>query len=84
MKKPTKTEVLFNGPDGSDDPKDPFRLERDLIDPAKWNRLYSKMPRECQRLIDRNEQQIGIGRNDCVGWFILGCGQGPFVIWTEK
>lgn len=26
----------------------------------------------------------GIGHNEEVGWFCLGVGQGPFIIWLEK
>jgi hypothetical protein len=42
------------------------------------------MPKECQEASKETGCPIGIGRNDQVGWFVLGCGQGAFVIWVES
>lgn len=89
-KKPTKTEKLFFGRNGASDPKNPFRLERDLISSERWPKLYDKMPPFVQNIVNELKVDpwscgcsIGIGRNDAVGWFVLGCGQGPCVIWLE-
>jgi hypothetical protein len=89
--KPTKTEQLLYGSKGSTDARDPFRLERDLIGSDKWQDRYDEMPPKVQRTVDRIAKDpwsegcsIGIGHNEEVGWFILGCGQGPFLIWIEK
>lgn len=82
---PTKTEILLYGKSGASDSYNPFRLERDLISPSKWGKLYDEMPVQCQSAVDESYSgtPIGIGRNDKVGWFVLGFGQGPFVIWLE-
>lgn len=85
----TKTEQLLFGPEGASDPRNPFRLERDLISSLKWKEMYDQMPVQCQNEVDKMDKpwdgcSVGIGRNDEVGWFILGCGQGPFVIWIER
>jgi hypothetical protein len=58
--------------------------EDDLIPPDQWGELYHQMPEECQRLIDNNEQGVGIGRNTEYGWFTAFCGQGPVMDWYEK
>ena len=60
------------------------RLEDDLIDPKEWPWLYDKMPDECKRVVDSPPQSIGIGRNKELGWFVMGCGQGPCLCWSEK
>ena len=85
MGKPTNTERLLYGENGASDPRDPFRLERDLISSEKWPELFNQMPAECQKATTEGEPgaSIGIGRNGEVGWFVLGCGQGPFLIWAE-
>jgi hypothetical protein len=84
MKLPTKTEQLLFGPEGASGRLNPFRLERDLIRPDSWRLYYDQMTTYCQHLIDIDAQQIGIGWNDEIGWFVLCCGQGPFLVWAEK
>lgn len=61
--------------------------EDDLISPKKWRKLFKQMPKECQELVIQMEKEpdcMGIGRNDKMGWFISGSGQGPAVYWKEK
>jgi hypothetical protein len=90
MSKPTKTEKLLFGSKGASDARDPFRLERDLIPSEQWPKLYKSMPKKIQETVDWINSEdfdmmpTGIGYNKEVGWFILGCGQGPFVIWIEN
>jgi hypothetical protein len=60
------------------------RLEDDLIDPKYWDELYSKMPVECQGIVDGPAECVGIGRNDTMGWFIMASGQGPCLAWAEN
>jgi hypothetical protein len=93
MPKPTKTEQLLYGKTGASDPLDPFRLERDLIGSDKWSQYYDKMHQTVREVVDnfRNPDfdpfsygcSVGVGFNEEVGLFVLGTGQGPFVMWTE-
>jgi hypothetical protein len=60
--------------------------EDDLIAPEKWDELYKDMPKYCQEVVDicREEPDcIGIGRNEELGWFVAGAGQGPCLMWSE-
>lgn len=60
-------------------------LEDDLISPEKWWGLYNEMPNECREVvIYDSDQPIGIGKNEEYGWFIIGSGQGPVLLWSEK
>jgi hypothetical protein len=61
-----------------------FVLEKELIDPKLWRGLYFKMPQKCKEIVDGPVECIGIGRNKELGWFIMGSGQGPCLLWTEK
>lgn len=64
-----------------------MNLEKFLIPPEKWNGLYAGMPDYCKKVIDilqENSDCIGIGWCEEVGWFVLGAGQGPHIIWQEK
>lgn len=58
--------------------------EDDLIPSEDWKELYDQMPKECQQLVDDDEQGVGIGRNEEFGWFTAFCGQGPIMDWSEK
>jgi len=60
------------------------KLEDDLIPPEKWNLFYNNMPKECQEVADAPLECIGIGKNDKLGYFIMGSGQGPCLLWKEK
>jgi hypothetical protein len=91
-KPPTTTEKLFYGSKGASNVRNPFRLERDLIGSNKWPQYYEKMHQTVKEVVDnlRNPDfdpchgcSIGIGFNEEVGWFVLGCGQGPMLLWTE-
>lgn len=64
-----------------------FALEHKLIEPEQWDDLYNQMPDYCQKVVDDLKIEphcIGIGWDDTVGWFVLGAGQGPHLIWKEK
>lgn len=62
--------------------------EDDLIKPSEWRNFYNEMPIECQEIVDADPWSLGgptgIGRNEELGWFVCGSGQGPFLIWSEK
>ena len=60
------------------------KLEDDLIDPDKWADLYNQMPIKCKELVDEPLCCLGIGQNEKLGWFIMGSGQGPSLLWQEK
>ena len=60
------------------------RLEDDLIHPDIWAELYNQMPLECKEVVDEPPCGLGIGRNEKLGWFIMGSGQGPCLLWQEK
>ncbi len=58
-----------------------------LINPNRWQSFYNQMPKECKKIVDNPKEQggpTGIGLSHSTGWFILGTGQGPFLIWSEK
>ena len=59
-------------------------LEDDLIDPSMWKSKYKYMPKECQRVVEGPPECLGIGWNERYGWFIMGSGQGPSLLWSEK
>lgn len=73
-----------------------FELEKHLIravrncgDPAgpPWEEeTLAHFPEKYQDELRHPELygSIGIGHTEKTGWFILGTGQGPFIIWTEK
>jgi len=93
MKSPTQTEQLLFGPNGASDVRSPFRLERDLIKRDKWHDRYDSMPPTIREVVDNFNNpdfdpfsygcSVGIGHNDEVGWFLLGSGQGPFLLWAD-
>lgn len=60
------------------------RLEDDLIHPKQWKSLYDEMPDECKKVVDGPPECLGIGKNEKLGWFIMGSGQGPHLCWSEK
>ncbi len=60
-------------------------LEDDLIPSDQWKGLYSELPEECKRIVDSDEEQcVGIGKNEKLGWFVMGSGQGPCLLWSER
>ena len=55
--------------------------------PEKWNDLYNEMPEKCRQFIKEMESSpdcMGLGKNNKLGWFIAGSGQGPSIYWSEK
>ena len=64
----------------------PFRLEADLIDSSRWPELRDQMPSQVLSIIDSKDHggPLGVGHNSEVGWFVLGCGQGPHIIRVEN
>ena len=59
------------------------KLEDDLIPYYKWAFLYESMPTECKNVASAPLDCIGIGKNHEYGWFIMGSGQGPSLLWSE-
>ena len=60
------------------------KLENNLIHPEKWHSLYESMPNECKDIVLGPLDCLGIGRNKRLGWFIMGSGQGPSLLWSER
>lgn len=65
---------------------DAFALERHLISPRMLMRaqVQDKIPDQFldEYFSDGMHEPIGIGRTE-KGWFVLGCGMGPTVLWKE-
>lgn len=64
-----------------------FELEKHLIDPQEWDSLYPDIPDYVQQVKDdlsKNPACVGIGKHSDVGWFVLGAGQGPHILWQEN
>jgi len=73
-----------------------FELEGHLIPPNMWDEdLVLKFPEKLREEIrysirwSNGEEKdmphsIGLGFRDDVGYFMLACGQGPFIVWIEK
>lgn len=61
------------------------KLEDDLINTEVWQKYYDEMPKKCKSVVDSKiPEGLGIGRNEKYGWFIMGSGQGPSLLWSEK
>ena len=63
-----------------------MKLEEDLIPPYLWNEFSTLLiPIEILEVAMNPEPQgLGIGYNEELGWFILGSGQGPGLVWSQK
>jgi hypothetical protein len=61
---------------------DAMSLEEHLVPPARWD---VEVPPEVRLhgIEDEGSYPVGYGRHPEKGWFVLGTGQGPFVIWAE-
>ena len=59
-----------------------FKLEKYLIPPERWNGEVPNFVRD--KINPEDDSPIGFGYTKETGWFILGTGQGPFLIWKEK
>lgn len=57
-------------------------LETYLIPPESWDRMVPGFVR-IQGIADEGSQPVGYGRHPEKGWFVLGTGQGPFLIYAE-
>ena len=75
--------------------EDAYTAEKDLISLYKIKK--KQIPEEGRKILRNLEKErkeakkvkmlsapYGVGKNDKYGWFILGCGQGPFFIWAEN
>jgi hypothetical protein len=63
-----------------------LELERYLIEPRHWYKDQSWLelvPPDVIEELDTSEQPTGLGRHPTKGWFVLGTGQGPFIVWSE-
>lgn len=60
-------------------------LERHMIPPDAWSGyILSKFPKDVQDELVSKTSPMGIGHHNEIGWYCLGAGQGPFLIWAEK
>lgn len=65
--------------------KNVFALEKHLINYNEWLLHENNIPKEkWDILMDKESGPTGLGYTDETGYYILGTGQGPFVIWMEK
>jgi len=57
-------------------------LEDHLIAPERWD---LEVPPEVrvEGIDDEGSYPTGYGRHPEHGWFVLGAGQGPFIIWAQ-
>ena len=64
-----------------------FELEAYLLCPTAWtDDIIDRFPEDLQEELRDSSiagGPIGIGEHPEHGWFCLGCGQGPFIIWME-
>ncbi len=64
-------------------------LEKYLISPSQWEEhrsvCHSVMPIDVYGFLfgSEREQGIGLGRHPDKGYFVLGCGQGPYLEWAQ-
>jgi hypothetical protein len=66
-----------------------YSLEPFLIPIAEWNKseIARIIPEDVRDGITddiRNGCPVGVGCREDVGYFVLGTGQGPFIIWIEN
>ncbi|MGD9156858.1 MAG: hypothetical protein PVG39_00490 [Desulfobacteraceae bacterium] len=61
-----------------------LELEKIMLPSELWKHFYDIMPKECKEVVDNSEPLIGIGRHKKIGWYIVGSGQGPCLLWSEK
>ncbi len=61
-----------------------FQLEKQMVSTEEWASISHNYPLRLQDEMKSLEQPIGFGWDEEVGWFSLGSGQGPFLIWAEK
>lgn len=59
-------------------------LEPYLIAPPWKDDLLKKFPQDLQDELAGQHQPTGLGHHPKYGYFALGTGQGPFVIWLEN
>ncbi len=58
-----------------------YGLEQFMMD---WKTIpWDEVPEGMRQYRDEDDCPIGAGKHPDFGWFVLGCGQGPFIIWTE-
>lgn len=61
-----------------------LELEKHIIKYPWSEEIISNFPEEFKEELRHPEQPTAVGFRDDVGWFILGCGQGPFIIYKQK
>jgi len=73
-----------------------FKLEKHLTPFEQWtDEMISNFPQDVQDELNyiirwsRGEEKhmphpTGIGHHPEYGWFCIGAGQGPFIIWVEN
>lgn len=62
----------------------PHEAEKDLVPPRMWPDLVDLMPDKCREVAEGEPDCLGIGRNQELGWFVMGSGQGPAILWSEN
>lgn len=62
---------------------DDLSLERHLILPERWDLEVPPEVRVEGISDEIDRYPVGYGYHPDKGWFVLGAGQGPFIIWAE-
>jgi len=62
-----------------------FEAESNLLPPETWDYL-DDLPEEAKRILTEPDAggPVGLAKHREYGYIVLGCGQGPFIIWSER
>jgi hypothetical protein len=58
-------------------------LEQHMIPPERWDRDVPPEVRVHGIEDEVVRYPVGYGRHPELGWFVISCGEGPFVVWAE-
>lgn len=63
-----------------------YELEKHLISKEKWGIVPQKVIDALGEPLEEAVKSgpVGVGYTKETGWFILMCGQGPFIFWLER
>lgn len=60
-------------------------LENYLISTKDWNKYLDKLPKYIlDNVINKPPECVGFGHHPELGWFVMGSGQGPCLLWVEN
>jgi hypothetical protein len=64
-------------------PPDAGELEGKMLQTSEWHKVPSHIIDTFHEEIEAG-YPIGFGFDEDLGWFVLMCGQGPFLAWCER